>query len=34
MKRIHIGQNIYIGNNERCVIMLDAGVNHNNDPQR
>ncbi|MDB3990736.1 N-acetylneuraminate synthase family protein [Gammaproteobacteria bacterium] len=34
MNRIHIGQNKYVGKDDPCLIMLDAGVNHNNNPDR
>ncbi len=33
MNRIRIG-NKYVGKNDPCLIIVDAGVNHNNDPQR
>lgn len=33
MKRIKIGTK-YVGSDEPCLIMLDAGVNHNNDVER
>ncbi len=33
MNRIKVG-NKYIGKDDPCLIMVDAGVNHNNDPDR
>ena len=33
MNRIKVG-NKYIGLNDPCLVMVDAGVNHNNDPSR
>ena len=33
MRRIKIANN-YVGKNDPCLVIVDAGVNHNNDPER